>query len=69
MLKRSILFMDFAGEELGLLGSAEWVKEPTRPLAKAVAMINMERRPSKAGGSRQSPVVEDSTQTGAFERQ
>ena len=41
-LKRSILFMDFAGEELGLLGSTEWVKEPTRPLAKAVAMINMD---------------------------
>jgi aminopeptidase YwaD len=41
-LKRSILFMDFAGEELGLLGSAEWVKEPTRPLDKAVAMINMD---------------------------
>ena len=41
-LKRSILFMDFAGEELGLLGSAEWVKNPTRPLAKAVAMLNMD---------------------------
>src|SRR5215469_10902725 len=41
-LKRSVLFMDFAGEELGLLGSAEWVKEPTRPLAKALAMINMD---------------------------
>ena len=41
-LKRGILFMDFAGEELGLLGSAEWVKQPTRPLAKAVAMINMD---------------------------
>jgi hypothetical protein len=41
-LKRSILFIDFAGEELGLLGSAEWVKEPTRPLGKAVAMINMD---------------------------
>ncbi|MFZ0308678.1 MAG: M28 family peptidase [Candidatus Sulfotelmatobacter sp.] len=41
-LKRGILFMDFAGEELGLLGSAEWVKEPTRPLEKAVAMINMD---------------------------
>lgn len=41
-LKRSILFMDFAGEELGLLGSTEWVKEPTRPLDKAVAMINMD---------------------------
>jgi Peptidase family M28/PDZ domain/PA domain len=41
-LKRGILFMDFAGEELGLLGSAEWVKEPTRSLDKAVAMINMD---------------------------
>jgi len=41
-LKRSVLFMNFAGEELGLLGSAEWVTEPTRPLAKAVAMINMD---------------------------
>ncbi len=41
-LKRSVLFMNFAGEELGLLGSAEWVKEPTHPLNKAVAMINMD---------------------------
>ncbi|MGC1449017.1 MAG: M28 family peptidase [Candidatus Sulfotelmatobacter sp.] len=41
-LKRSLLFMDFAGEELGLLGSAAWVKDPTRPLAKAVAMLNMD---------------------------
>jgi len=41
-LKRSILFMDFAVEELGLLGSAAWVKDPTRPLAKAVAMLNMD---------------------------
>ena len=41
-LKRSILFMDYAGEELGLLGSAAWVQNPTRPLANAVAMINMD---------------------------
>ena len=41
-LKRSILFMDFAGEELGLLGSAAWVQNPSRPLAKATAMINMD---------------------------
>jgi len=41
-LKRSILFLNFAGEELGLLGSAAWVKDPTRPLGKAVAMINMD---------------------------
>ena len=41
-LPRGILFCSFAGEELGLLGSAEWVKEPTLPLGKAVAMINMD---------------------------
>jgi hypothetical protein len=41
-LHRGILFASFAGEELGLLGSAEWVKEPTRPLDKAVAMLNMD---------------------------
>jgi len=41
-LQRGILFINFAGEELGLLGSAEWVKEPTRPLDKAVAMVNMD---------------------------
>jgi aminopeptidase YwaD len=41
-LQRGILFCSFAGEELGLLGSAEWVKEPTLPLGKAVAMLNMD---------------------------
>jgi len=41
-LRRGILFASFAGEELGLLGSAAWVKDPTRPLEKAVAMLNMD---------------------------
>jgi Peptidase family M28/PDZ domain/PA domain len=41
-LQRGILFASFAGEELGLLGSAAWVKNPTRPLDKAVAMLNMD---------------------------
>jgi len=41
-LQRGILFASFAGEELGLLGSAHWVKEPTLPLDKAVAMLNMD---------------------------
>ncbi|MBV8205392.1 MAG: M28 family peptidase [Acidobacteria bacterium] len=41
-LRRSILFASFAGEELGLLGSAAWVNKPTRPLEKAVAMLNMD---------------------------
>ena len=41
-LDRGILFIAFAGEELGLLGSARWVKEPTLPLSNAVAMLNMD---------------------------
>ncbi len=41
-LQRGILFASFAGEELGLLGSAHWVQEPTLPLDKAVAMLNMD---------------------------
>ncbi len=41
-LDRGILFMSFSGEELGLLGSAHWVKDPTLPLDKCVAMINMD---------------------------
>ncbi len=40
--QRGILFMSFAGEELGLLGSAAWIKDPTKPLDKAVAMLNMD---------------------------
>jgi aminopeptidase YwaD len=41
-LDRGILFMSFSGEELGLLGSAHWVANPTLPLDKCVAMINMD---------------------------
>lgn len=40
--KRGILFLTFAGEELGLLGSSYYVTHPDYPLAKAVAMINMD---------------------------
>ena len=40
--KRGILFMTFAGEELGLLGSSFYVGHPDLPLAKAVAMINLD---------------------------
>jgi aminopeptidase YwaD len=40
--KRGILFLTFAGEELGLLGSEFYVNHPTTPLEKAVAMINMD---------------------------
>jgi hypothetical protein len=40
--KRGILFLAFAGEELGLLGSRYWVDHPELPLEKAVAMINLD---------------------------
>ncbi|HUA18996.1 MAG TPA: M28 family peptidase [Bryobacteraceae bacterium] len=40
--KRGILFLTFAGEELGLLGSAYYVNHPELPLSNAVAMINMD---------------------------
>ncbi len=41
-LRRSILFMTFAGEELGLLGSADYVQEPLLPLDRTIAMINLD---------------------------
>jgi hypothetical protein len=40
--KRGILFLNFAGEEMGLLGSAWYVAHPELPLDRAVAMINMD---------------------------
>jgi aminopeptidase YwaD len=40
--KRGILFLNFSGEEEGLLGSAYYVEHPDLPLAGAVAMINMD---------------------------
>ena len=40
--KRGILFLTFAGEELGLLGSNWYVNHPDLPLTKCVAMINMD---------------------------
>ncbi|MGE5644292.1 MAG: M20/M25/M40 family metallo-hydrolase [Acidobacteriota bacterium] len=40
--RRGVLFLAFAGEELGLLGSRYYVDHPELPLAKAVAMINLD---------------------------
>jgi Peptidase family M28/PDZ domain/PA domain len=39
---RRMVFIAFTGEELGLLGSARYCKEPVFPLEKTVAMINMD---------------------------
>jgi acetylornithine deacetylase/succinyl-diaminopimelate desuccinylase-like protein len=40
--KRSVLFMAFAGEEIGLLGSSYFVNHSTVPLKDIDAMINMD---------------------------
>ncbi len=41
-LKRSVLFLSFSGEELGLLGSDYYVNHPLLPLDRTIAMINMD---------------------------
>jgi Peptidase family M28/PDZ domain/PA domain len=41
-LERGVLFLAFAGEEIGLLGSSHWVNRPTLPLENATAMLNMD---------------------------
>ncbi len=41
-LRRSVLFLTFTGEEMGLLGSRHFVEHPTVPFEKVVAMINMD---------------------------
>lgn len=41
-LKRSLLFIAFGAEELGLIGSSYYVKHPKIPLGNTIAMINMD---------------------------
>jgi hypothetical protein len=41
-LGRSLLFMAFSGEEVGLIGSDYWTRRPTIPLSRVAAMINMD---------------------------
>src|SRR6185295_12089039 len=40
--KRSALFMAYAGEEIGLLGSAYFVNHPTVPLTSIDGMLNLD---------------------------
>jgi hypothetical protein len=42
LLKRSVLFISFSGEELGLLGSAYYAAHTTVPKEKIDAMINLD---------------------------
>jgi hypothetical protein len=39
---RTVIFIAFSGEELGLLGSAYYVKQPLYPLSTTLAMINLD---------------------------
>jgi len=41
-VRRSIVFVAFTGEELGLLGSSYYVEHPAMPLALTRAMINLD---------------------------
>ena len=41
-VRRSLLFIAFAGEELGLLGSAHYVEDPLLPLDRTIAMLNLD---------------------------
>ncbi len=73
-LKRTIVFLAFSGEELGLLGSSYYTKNPTWPMERTVAMINLDMigRPKEGkvyiGGMGTSPIfkelVEQANRTG-----
>jgi hypothetical protein len=39
---RTVVFIGFSGEELGLLGSSYYVHQPIYPLANTIAMINLD---------------------------
>jgi hypothetical protein len=39
---RTLVFMAFAGEEQGLLGSRHWCNQPTLPLDRVAAMLNFD---------------------------
>ncbi len=41
-LKRSVIFMAFSAEEMGLLGSGHYTKAPAWPIEKTAAMINLD---------------------------
>jgi len=40
--RRTVLFLAFAGEELGLFGSANYVEHPRFPIDRTIAMLNLD---------------------------
>ena len=73
--ERGILFLAFAGEEIGLLGSSHWVENPTLPLENAVAMFNfdmvgrIEKRKLYVGGVGTAEPFEALVQAAATEHE
>ena len=76
-LERSVLFIAFAGEESGLLGSSYYTQHPAVPLDQTIAMLNLDMigRVSKnklyIGGTGTSPdfknIVEDANRSVGFD--
>jgi hypothetical protein len=76
-LRRSILFMAYSGEEMGLLGSAHYVEEPLLPLDGTIAMLNLDmigrisRNRLFVGGVGTSPsfrqIVQEENRSSGFE--
>ncbi|MEO6055378.1 MAG: M28 family peptidase, partial [Gemmatimonadales bacterium] len=58
---RTVVFIAFSGEELGLLGSAHYVKQPIYPLSATIAMINLDM----VGRLRQKRLIVYGAQTAA----
>lgn len=64
-LRRTIVFLAFSGEELGLLGSSYYTKNPLWPMERTVAMINLDMvgRPKDSklfiGGMGTSPAFKE----------
>ncbi|HEY0173898.1 MAG TPA: M20/M25/M40 family metallo-hydrolase [Pyrinomonadaceae bacterium] len=42
LMRRTVVFVAFGGEEEGLIGSSYYVQNPARPLGQTVAMLNMD---------------------------
>jgi len=67
---RSLVFVAFAGEERGLLGSLHYTMEPAVPLDDTIAMINLDmvgrsRGKVEVGGLSSAPALEADVQTAA----
>ncbi len=67
---RRLVFMTFSGEELGLLGSAHYCKNPVFPLENTYAMLNLDmvgRLPKDKDTGKELLLVEGSTTAKSFD--